>query len=325
MFALCSDITIGKFKNVKPHEVKVTTSIFEYVNKAVLKLPLTARIKQAGKVLTATTETAKNIQEGDAVTILLGYNGNLKTEFTGFVARLNYTSPLEIECEGYSYQLRKKQMSGTLVKTTLLAVMKKLIEGTDIVLDEKKIPNFPIDKLILEKKSGTDVLEMIKKTSGNLIRFTFNGNVLWGGLTYLQNRGEVKYRLGYNVIKDGNLKKREAKNDNVIVTWKGEMKDGTKVTATSGSKGQVKVKTSHAITDKSALKQLADADVQKQSYDGYEGKITAFGSPFCEAGYKCILEDKKYPDRGGNYVVQSVEVVYGMSGFRRTVGIGAKL
>lgn len=325
MFGLCSDIKIGKFKNVKPLSVKVTKSIFEYVNKATIKVPITARIKQAGKIVTATIETAKVIEEGDPVALRLGYNGSLKDEFKGFVARLNFTSPLEIECEGYSYQLRKKQMAGTMKNTTLLAILKELVKGTDIVIDEKNIPHFPIDKMVMEKKLGTDVLEQIRKTSNQLIRFTFDGNRLWGGLAYFQNRGDVKYRLGWNVINDGNLKKRQAKNDQVTVTWKGEMKDGTKVTATSGRKGQVQVKSSHAITDKAALKQLADADVQKQSYDGYEGKITGFGSPFCGTGYKCILDDPKYPERGGNYVVQTVEVQYGLGGFRRTVGIGAKL
>ncbi len=325
MFALCSQISIGKYDSVKPHEVKITKSIFEYMDKATIKVPLTARIRQAGKTVTATTETAKLINEGDPVTISLGYNGSLKTEFIGFVARLNFTSPLEIECEGFSYQLRKKQMKGTLVKTSLLAILKKLIEGTDIILDEKNIPNFPIDKMIMEKKTGTEVLEQIRKTSGNLIRFTFSGNVLWGGLTYLKNKGDVKYRLGWNVIKDGNLKKREAKNNEITVTWTGKTKDGKKVKATAGKKGLVQVKTSHTITDKNALKQLADADNKKQSYDGYEGKITAYGSPYCAAGYRCILDDPKYPERGGNYVVQTVEVTYGMRGFRRSIGLGAKL
>lgn len=324
MFALCSDIEIGKYKKIKPFEVKVNTSIFEYVNRAVIKVPLTARIKQAGKVVTASTETAKEIQEGDKVVIRLGYNGSLKTEFEGFVARLNYKSPLEIECEGYSYQLRKKQMSGIMKSTTLLDILKKLIEGTDVILD-RDIPHFPIEKVVLQGKRGTDVLESLKQMSKGLVRFTFSGNVLWGGLVYLQNRGDVKYRLGYNVIKDGNLIRREAKNDEVTVTWKGKMKDGTKVTATAGSKGEVQVKSSHAITDARALKQLAAADVAKQSYDGYEGKIKAFGVPFCNAGFRCFLQDEKYPERGGTYIVQTTETVYCMSGFRRTVGIGAKL
>jgi len=54
---------------------------------------------------------------------------------------------------------------------------------------------------------------------------------------------------------------------------------------------------------------------------GYE----AFGQPYCEPGYKAILIDDKYKERGGNYLVTSTEVVYGMNGFRRTVKIGNQL
>jgi hypothetical protein len=325
MFALNSNINIGKFTRVRPHEVKITKSIFEYVDKAVIKLPITSRIVRAGEVITATAETAKQFTEGDPVLITLGYNNDYETEFEGFVSRVNFTTPLEVECEGYSYQLRKKQVTGTLIKTSLLEVLKKITEGTDIVLDEKNIPSFKIDKLILTGKTSLMILEELKKTSGSLMIFSFNGKTLWGGLAYLHYQSLVKYRLGWNVIKDGNLKLHQAKNQEITVTWKGEMKDGTKVIATSGKHGTTKIKSSHAITDKAALQQLADADVKKQSFDGYEGKITAFGQPFCQPGDKAELEDKKYPERDGNYIVNSVEVTYGMSGFRRIVGLGGKL
>jgi hypothetical protein len=324
-FVLNSDIAIGKFVGVKPNNVKVKKSIFEYVDKAVIKLPITARIKRAGEVITATVETAKQINEGDKVVIKLGYNGVLKTEFEGFVSRINFTSPLEVECEGYSYLLRKKQLTGTLVNVELLTVLKKITEGTDIILDEKNIPKFKIDKLILTGKNGTTILEELKGTSKQLMRFFFTGNKLWGGLTYLSIKAIVKYQLGWNVIKDGNLKQRLAKNDNYQIHWIGEKKDGSKVTAKAGKKGIIKTHSSHIITDQDSLQQLSDAGLKKLSYDGYEGKITAFGIPYCETGDKANLIDNKYPERGGNYIIESTEVSYGMDGYRRIVGIGAKL
>jgi hypothetical protein len=93
----------------------------------------------------------------------------------------------------------------------------------------------------------------------------------------------------------------------------------------AGKTGVVKTRTSHIINDAASLQQLADAEQAKLSYDGYEGKITAFGQPYCEPGYRAILQDEKYPERSGNYVVEKTEVTYGMSGFKREVSIGAKL
>jgi hypothetical protein len=301
--------------------------MFQYVDRAVIKLPITARIKRAGAVITKAVETAKQFGEGDKVVIQLGYNGSLKNEFTGFVSRINFTSPLEVECEGYSYQLRKKTYLKTFVNVQLLDVLKYLVSGTDIVLDTKNIPSFKIDKMILNNNSGTEALELIKKISDNTIMLFFTGSVLYAGLQYLKPKADVKYQMGWNVIKDGNLKLRQAKNQQITVHYIGEKKDGSKVSCKAGkiTAGNNRVIKSHAITDEAALKQMADAKLKWLSFDGYEGKITAFGIPYCEPGDRVILTDKKYVERSGNYLVESTEVNYGMAGFRRIVGIGAKL
>jgi hypothetical protein len=76
--------------------------MMSYVDRATIKVPITARIKRADETITATAETAKLFKEGDAVSIDLGYNNKFNTEFIGFVSRVNFTTPVEIECEGYS-------------------------------------------------------------------------------------------------------------------------------------------------------------------------------------------------------------------------------
>jgi hypothetical protein len=323
-FALNSYIEIGKFANVKPYMVKVSKSMYDYVDRCTIKVPLTARIVREGKVMTQSAETAKQFEEGDKVLVKMGYNGILNTEFEGFISRINFTSPLEIECEGYSFQLRKVQLEGTVKNIELKDLLKKLIVGTDIVLDEN-IPGFVIGKMVLDGKNGCQILESIRGASKQLIRFYFKGNVLWGGHQIVNVKENVKYRLGWNVIKDGQLKQRKQVNQNVIVNWVGIKADGSKVQSKSGKIGVVKTSISHVFTDKGSLEMLSEADRRRNSFDGYEGKITAFGSPFCEPNYNAVIDDEKFKERSGQYVVESAEVTYGMGGFRRTVGIGAKL
>jgi len=240
-------------------------------------------------------------------------------------------------CEGYSYQLRKKTYLYAFKNAELVDVLKYLVKGTDIVLD-KNIPGFKIEKLLLQNHSGTEVLENIKKISDNTINLFFTGNVLYAGLQYANTKADVKYQIGWNVIKDGNLKLREAKNEQVTVNYIGEKKDGTKVkvngkakdhviktSASSSNGGETKVIKTHAVTDENTLQGMADKKLSLLSYDGYEGKITAFLAPYCEPGYRAILIDNKYPARGGNYLIDTTEVTYGMSGARRIVGISFKL
>lgn len=326
MFALTSDISIGKFSGVKPNNVKISKSMYEFVDRAVLKMPITARIKRSGEVITESVETAKQFSEGDKVVIKLGYNSSLKSEFEGFISRVNFTAPLEVECEGYSYLLRKKSYLKTFVNVQLIDVLKYLISGTDIILD-KNIPAFKIDKIIFQNATGTEALELIKKISDNTIRIFFTANVLYASLLFLKPKADVKFRMRWNVIKDGNLKLRQAKDQVLQVHYVGEKKDGSKVIRKAGriTAGDTKVIKSHAITDEATLSGMADAKLKSLSFDGYEGKITAFGIPYCEPGDRVILEDTKYQERSGNYLVETTEVNYGMSGFRRIIGIGMKL
>jgi hypothetical protein len=350
MFVLNSDISIAQYKRVKPVDVRITKSIFDYVDKAIIRLPITARIVRAGKVITDSVETAKQFNEGDPVTIMLGYNNVLNNEFSGFISRVNFTSPLEVEAEGYSYQLRKQTYTKTFVKAELLDILKFLVTGTDIKLDEQQIPAFVIEKLKLSGHSGIEALEKIKECSHQTIHIFFTGNLLYAGLLGLNyktlnefpQKPNVTYRLGWNVIKDNSLKLRQAKNSNVIVKVVGEKKDGTKetvvvngkkqtqdhvesTTVTAGISGETHVIKSHAVIDKASLEKIAEAKKLKITYDGYEGIITTFLQPYCEPAFRADLQDQKYVERSGKYLVQSVETIYGTGGARRRVGIGLKL
>ncbi len=326
MFVLHSDISIGEFVHVKPYDVKISKSISDPVDRAVIKLPISARLHTDGKfqLMTVTNETAKLFKEGDKVVIKLGYNGLLKTEFEGFVSRINFTKPLEIECEGYSYQLRRVQPVGTFYKIQLKDILKKIIKGTDIVLDDE-ITDFEIAKIALKKMDGMDALHLINSITGGHITFCFNGNSLYSGLKYNKIKPDVEYQFGWNVIKDNNLKKRQAAGNEVISVWIGHNNDGTTTRVQTGRKGIEKIKSTHAVTEKKSLQKMCDKDNSNHSYEGYEGKLTAFGQPYCEPGYRIILTDNVYKEREGHYLVDSTEVTYGTNGFRRLVGLSNKL
>lgn len=339
-FTLNSNITIGQYKKVKPHEVKINLSLTEYTDKAVIRLPASAYLICDNKIVSNTLQTAKQFNEGDKVNIMLGYNGKLVQEFEGFIARINVTTPVEIECEGYSYQLRNVQpKSRTFKNTEVKQILQYIITGTDIVLS-KDIPGCVIQKLVIDGHTGQEVLELIKKALGDLIYINFHKNELYAGLEFLNPQQKVTYRLGWNVIKDGNLKQRKATNDKITIVYKGKKKDGSNVQAvikskgqsavittegTAGNSGETKVIVTHAVTDEATLKKMAEAKLKKLSYDGYEGKITAYLQPFCQHGWKAKLIDKVYPERSGEHVIEAVEITYGMGGARRIVQIGQRL
>src|SRR4051812_34178084 len=112
MFALESDITIGKFRFSGVNELRIKTSLHSIIDTALINIPSVARIITNGKVVSENVITGNQFAEGDRVTIKLGYSGNMQTEFRGFVKRCDLNMPLQVECEGYSWQLRRNTING---------------------------------------------------------------------------------------------------------------------------------------------------------------------------------------------------------------------
>lgn len=325
-FLLNSSITVGKYTQLKVHEVKIKKSIHKFVDEALIRVPTFYRLKLAGGYISDTVLKANDIfQEGDPVSILLGYNNNLRKEFTGFIHRLNYKTPLEIECEGYSYQLRKKSFLKTWKNTSVLEMLQYMIQGTDIVLN-LNIPNIPVEKWFMTNQTGVEILDEFRKKL--FLTIFFQQNVLYAGLTYTDTvaGNKVLYQLGWNTIKDDDLKFREAKAQQLRIIAIHKLKGGGKIQAEVGDKGAaVRTFFFPNITDISTLQSMAAKKLTELKFNGYEGKITSFLEPFADIGYKGILTDPKYPQRNGSYFIDSIEVIYGIKGGRRKAEIGIKL
>ena len=92
--------------------------------------------------------------------------------------------------------------------------------------------------------------------------------------------------------------------------------DATKRTMNFGTECQTK----------QALRERAQAALDKQCFDGYEGKITGFGVPRVHAGDAVKLVDPENSEREGTYLVKAVTINYGVgTGFRREVELSYKI
>lgn len=337
-FVLNSDITIGPFVKVKVSRLTIAKSVFDFVNKATIYLPTSARLKLAEQINKDVIQVNKQFKEGDSVKIDLGYNGVLNNEFKGFISRMDFKSPLEVVCEGYSYILRKRTYRKTFKNVKLIEILKFLSAGTDIKVDDKNIADVVVTKLVLQDHSGTEALQLIKKTFNELIQIWFENETMYADLFPVRPIGQtVKYRIGYNIITANELKKRDSANTDVEVVYQARDNSGQIKTATGGRLKSSKIvatastqtqgerkRINTTITDQGTLNKLANSNHNKLTYDGYEGKITAFLAPYCLPAWTIELDDPKFPERGGRYVVTGIEVKYGM-GARRVLEIANKL
>ena len=338
-FKLTSDITIGKFRFSGVNEVHIKRSLHSIVDTAVIKIPSVARVVTNGKAAPESIITGKQFNDGDPVIIRLGYNGDLQTEFCGFVTRRNLNMPLEIECEGYSWLLRRNTIqtfSRSIKVKELLNIAVSGFENNYKITVQCDV-DLDLINVRIDNKSGFDIINDISKyTDGCLFCFFIQPKILWCGKIYtpyangndVLDMGKVNYKLGYNVFKDNSLRKRLSANDPVQVKYSKKLSNGDKISQTSSVfKNFVRThsKILNHLKDTVALKQLADEKAYQLNYSGYEGSITAFLQPYAIPGNKVFITDDRYKERDGTYIIEGIEVDFGINGARRKVEIGPKV
>lgn len=320
MFVLCSEIKIGSVTFKSVNDVEIKRSIYNPAATATVKVPVTAVLKQSGEA-PAHIETANVIKVGDRVEIRLGYDGQFNTEFTGYVKRLNYKVPLEIECEDEYYQTRRVNCVYSKKETSLKDCLNTILPGVKIA----NCADLTLKNFVINNKPGSWVLGYLKKEYGLTVFFDIDGN-LYAGKAHDVQGETVKYQLRYNVIKDDDLKFQLAQDVKLKVKAICYYKDGTKIEGEIGEEGgETKTLYYYDVKDAQELKALAQEELKRYSFDGYRGKIETFLIPYALPGMVAELDDPIYQERSGNYYIESTEVTFGTGGARRKVELGIKV
>lgn len=320
MFVLCCEIKIGSVTFKSVHDVQIKRSIYNLAATAVIKVPVTAVLKRSGEPPTY-IETAEAVKVGDPVEIRLGYDNQLNTEFVGYVKRLNYKVPLEIECEDEYYLTRSINCVFSKKETTLKQCLNTILPE----IKQGACTDLTLKNFVVNNKPGNWVLGHLKKEYGLTIFFDINGNLYVGKAHDVQGE-TVKYRLRFNIIKDDELKFQLASDIKMKVKAICYYKDGTKIEGELGEDGgENKTLYYYDVKDAKELKALAQEELKRYSFDGYRGKIETFLFPYALPGMVAQLEDEVYQERSGNYYIESVDVSFGMSGARRNIEIGIKV
>lgn len=347
-FELNSRITIGDpndsaEKAFKPlsgvHEVKINRSMFNVNETVLLALPGLTFIKPKDGGEPKRIHTSAAFKDGDLIKIELGYNGELREEFTGFVKRRGKGEPCVIECEGYARQLRLK-VSVTADYTKKDTTAKKLLElacqGTDITVECPV--DFPISGITLNKADGIRIIDYIKEASDHTLTIFFKSpKVLWCGLVYTAyatSNGDanvfglptVSYRLGYNVPRNNGLAER-VPSEPVHVIFNNRLATGQQIMTAGKYKSAKRHLTSlmKHIPSESAMKSFAVEKEYKYNYTGFDGKLTSFLNPYCKPGYDAYINDSRYPELKGTYVIEGVQTTFGLKGARRVMDIGPRV
>jgi len=325
MFILACNISIGTYTFSRCNAVEINKSNSLVTNTANITIPTTAVLMSRDSK--TTIETAKAIKEGMPVKIELLYKNYEGEIFKGYVKRVNYKTPLEIECEDATYLLRKKNLNKSWQTITLHEVISEIIQGSGIVMASDP-PAVNLAPYSLKNVNGAFALQKIKDDFGLTI-YINEDEELYVGLAYTDNTGKVLYNLTgkeTNVINADNLRYHDKDDIAIKVKAINIHGDNTRTEIEIGDDdGELRTLFFYNVKSKDELIRMAAQEIDKLKYDGYEGNITTFLIPKVLPGMKAVLEDDRFPERAGSYYVESVKTIWGVGGARREVELGIKL
>lgn len=316
MFIMTSDIQIDG-RSIKPNSVKWKCSVSDFTDTCTITLPLSIYTKTNG-VTTDSSEKAPEIvfKEGMRVEVSLGYDGKNTPRFRGFISRVNYTTPLTIDCEGFSYPLRKVRFNRSYKTTTAKQILQDLTAGTGIVLS-KDIPSIPLKNVWFKDCPGVKVLEWFQKECLCAVFFDFDTLYIGASKFGIRKKSE-QLRLGWNTVEDKELKK--STSDNAVQINIVE-KDAAGIIKKTKSEQRKYMSTKEvkcrAGLPADYLKKVAQEMQTTENYKGYQGGVTCFLVPSFEKSMVAEISDKRFPDRNGKYFVEAIEGSYSSSGGRQ--------
>jgi hypothetical protein len=322
MFLMGFDIQIGDLTLRGIESVTVESNAEALADTCTITVP--------GAVYNLPYAIEDKIKRGDTVTVKLGYDGQLQTEFTGYLKSIRPNTPMTLECEDSIYLFRKPIKDKAFKKTTAIEVIRYVLAQINSQLTGEKmtlvtdITGMQFDKFTIIRANGYEVLEKIKQETG--LAIYCRGHELHCHLLYTEKRGQVTYDFARNIEDTDDLEYVRADDVKIRVKVIGRTKKGANVEIETGEKGgDLRTFQRPTISDKATLENIGKQELKKLSFDGYKGAIKGWLVPFVGTGYSAKVIDNDYPNRAGTYYVKAVKTEFSSSGGRRTVSLGIKV
>lgn len=285
----------------------------------------TATIVLPDAVMNQVLNIENKIGRGTQVMIQLGYDGDLKTEFEGYIQEITTNdSTLKIICEDALFLFRKSVPDVELKPSSLKKIGQYLIDKTDPSFTLSCDFDISYEKFVIHQATGYDVLKKLQEETKANIYFDTINKVLHIHAPYVEIAGVVKYSMQQNIEKSS-LEYKRAIDKKVEVTIESTDSKGKVKSITAGTTGGDKITLKVGPMSEADMQKVAAAALKKNSFDGYSGSFDGWLIPFVKPTYSAIIEDKDYPYKDGRYYVISVKTSFSESGGVRTITPGIKL
>lgn len=306
-----------KFKLGILAECEIECSVDNLADVATIVLP--------EAVMNQVLNIEKKISRGTQVTIQLGYDGDLQTEFEGYIQDITTNdSTLKIICEDALFLFRVSVPDIELKPSSLKSIAQYLIDKIDPSFSLSCDFDISYEKFVIHQATGYDVLKKLQEETKANIYFDTINKVLHVHAPYVEIGGVVKYSMQRNIEKSS-LEYKRAIDKKVEVTVESTDSKGKVKSITAGTTGGDKITLKLGPMSEADMQKVAAAALKKNSFDGYSGSFDGWLIPFVKPTYSAIIEDLDYPYKDGRYYVIGVKTNFSESGGVRTITPGIKL
>lgn len=298
----------------KISEASITTSFKEMTQRAEITLPRNIKMSSGN-------DFRSLFKRKTPVNIAFGYDGNLINEFTGYVATCGADIPLKLTCEDEMMLVRGLEVNYSAKQCYLDELLRAILPMKYSI---NALEGVNLGTVRLPKTTIGEVLKKLQSDFG--LYSYFEGHTLKCGKYYAD---------GSSLVSQFNLDRSIAQNslqyrygDDISVKIKGVSirTNGSKIEAELGEDGGDTLTLSYYnINTETELKKLIQLDYDKWKVSGFSGSFDAFGVPSVHFGQKCKLESTYFPDRNGEYYIESVTKVFSQNGIRQTITLGGKV
>ena len=306
-----------KFKLGLLAECEIVCSVDNLADTATIVLP--------EAVMNKVLNLENKINRGSGVLIQLGYDGNLETEFEGFIQDITTNdSTLKIVCEDALFLFRVGVKDVELNPSSLKSIAQYVIDKIDQSYKLSCDYDISYEKFVIHQATGFDVLKKLQEETKANIYFDTQNKILHIHPPYLEKGGAVKYSMQQNIEKS-TLEYKKAVDKKVEITVESTDSKGKVKSITAGTTGGDKITMKVGPMGEVDMKKVADAALRKNSFDGYTGSFDGWLIPFVKPTYSAIIQDQDYPYKDGSYYVVGVKTNFSESGGVRTITPGIKL
>ncbi|MEQ8685441.1 MAG: hypothetical protein RIE86_09115 [Imperialibacter sp.] len=262
--------------------------------------------------------------KGDPCQIWLGYNDDLRLEFTGYLDYYEPKPAITLHFQDEMFNLKTTPIRQAFHQVKLADLLAAVAPGYKVQCPEISLGNMEIKDL-----SPAGVLKKLEEDFSLFSYFKSweTDKVLYSGFAYDNRFNTELLHLQKNVKDARNLNYQVREASDFKVTAISHQKDGSKIKVSlpKDAKGDAETRTlNFGPMTKAELEAMATGELIRFNYSGYRGDLKLFGQPVLHHGDSVTIEDAAYGRKSSN-LVDETTTRFGAIYLERTIKLGPQV